>query len=53
MPSSQSVADKAQAVAAGVEESNAAVEQVTITVCHLQERAEKLKMLVSRFKVDL
>ena len=48
----QSVADKAQAVAAGVEESNAAVEQVTITVNHLQERAEKLKMLVSRFKVD-
>ena len=48
----QSVADKAQAVAAGVEESNAAVEQVIITVCHLQERAEKLKMLVSRFKVD-
>ena len=49
----QDVSDKAQTVAAGIEESNAAVEQVTSTVSHLQERAERLKMLVSRFKVGV
>ncbi len=47
----QKVSDKAQTVAAGIEESDAAVEQVVSTINHLQERAEKLKTLVSRFKI--
>ncbi len=47
----QKVSDKSQNIASGIEESNAAVEQVVITINHLQERAEKLKALVSRFKI--
>lgn len=46
----QKVSDKAQSISAGIEESDAAVEQVVLTINHLQERAEKLKTLVSRFR---
>ena len=42
----QDVADKTQAIASGIEESNVAVNEVTVTVDHLQERTEKLKILV-------
>lgn len=49
--SMQEISDKAQTIAAGIEESDAAVDQVVVTINHLQERAEKLKMLVSRFKI--
>ena len=47
----QSVVDNAQVVAAGIEESDAAVGQVVLTINHLQERAERLKTLVSRFRI--
>lgn len=47
----QTVGDKTQSIASGIEESNVAVTEVTTTVAHLQERAEKLKTLVGRFKV--
>lgn len=47
----QSVVDNAQVIASGIEESNAAVGEVTSTVTHLQERTEGLKHLVGRFKV--
>ena len=47
----QKVSDKAQSISAGIEESDAAVEQVVLTINHLQERAEKLKTLVSRFRI--
>ena len=47
----QQVSDKAQSVAAGIEESDAAVGQVVLTINHLQERAERLKTLVSRFRI--
>jgi len=47
----QKVSDKAQSISAGIEESDAAVEQVVLTINHLQERAERLKSLVSRFKI--
>ena len=47
----QEISDKAQTIAAGIEESDAAVDQVVVTINHLQERAERLKMLVSRFKI--
>ncbi len=46
----QDVSDKTQVIASGVEESNAAVNEVTLTVTHLQEMTEKLKMMVERFK---
>ena len=49
--SMQEISDKAQTIAAGIEESDAAVDQVVVTINHLQERAERLKMLVSRFKI--
>ena len=47
----QSVTDKTQAIASGIEESNAAVSEISITVDHLQERTEALKILVGQFKV--
>ena len=47
----QSVTDKTQAIASGIEESNAAVNEISITVDHLQERTEALKTLVGQFKV--
>ena len=47
----QMLGDNVQVVASGVEESNSAVNEVASTVTHLQEKAEKLKALVSRFQV--
>ena len=47
----QNVTDKTQAIASGIEESNAAVNEISITVDHLQERTEALKTLVGQFKV--
>ena len=47
----QNVTDKTQAIASGIEESNAAVNEISITVDHLQERTEALKILVGQFKV--
>ena len=47
----QSVVDNAQVVAAGIEESNAAVNEVNNTVSHLQQRTERLKNLIEQFKV--
>lgn len=46
----QSVVDNAQVIASGIEESNAAVSEVTSTVTHLQEMTEGLKNLVGRFR---
>ena len=45
------VVDNTQVIAAGIEESNVAVNEVNRTVSHLQERTDGLKMLVSRFNV--
>ncbi len=47
----QSVVDNAQVVAAGIEESNAAVNEVNNTVSHLQQRTERLKRLIEQFRV--
>ena len=47
----QNVNDKTQVIASGIEESNAAVNEISITVDHLQERTEALKILVGQFKV--
>ena len=47
----QMLGDNVQVVASGVEESNSAVNEVASTVTHLQEKAVKLKALVSRFQV--
>ena len=47
----QEVGDNVQVVASGIEESNSAVNEVSSTVSHLQEKAENLKRIVSRFKV--
>lgn len=47
----QSVVDNAQVVAAGIEESNAAVNEINNTVNHLQQRTEKLKNLIEQFKI--
>ena len=47
----QSVVDNAQVIASGIEESNAAVSEVTSTVNHLQQRTEGLRNLVGRFKI--
>ena len=47
----QNVTDKTQAIASGIEESNAAVNEISLTVEHLQERTEALKNLVGQFKV--
>ncbi len=47
----QNVNDKTQIIASGIEESNAAVNEISITVDHLQERTEALKILVGQFKV--
>ena len=45
----QNVNDKTQVIASGIEESNAAVNEISITVDHLQERTEALKILVGQF----
>ncbi len=47
----QSVSDSAKVIAAGIEESNAAVNEVTATVSHLQKRTEDLKQIINLFKV--
>ena len=47
----QSVVDNAQVVAAGIEESNAAVNEVNKTVSHMQQRTERLKGLIEQFRV--
>ena len=47
----QNVNDKTQVIASGIEESNAAVNEISITVDPLQERTEALKILVGQFKV--
>lgn len=46
----QSVVDNANVIASGLEESNAAVSEVTSTVAHLQQRTESLKNLVGKFR---
>ena len=46
----QTVVDHAQVIAAGIEESNAAVSEVNRTVSHLQQRTEGLKRLIEQFK---
>ena len=50
--STQKVVDNAQVIAAGIEESNAAVNEVNNTVCHIQQRTERLKNLIEQFKTN-
>jgi methyl-accepting chemotaxis protein len=47
----QTVSDNTNGIAAGIEESVHAVNEVASTVHHLQERTESLKKSVSKFKV--
>ena len=47
----QSVVDNAQVIAAGIEESNAAVNEVNKTVSHMQQRTERFKKLIEQFRV--
>lgn len=47
----QEINDNAQSIASGIEESAQVVSEVTTTVSHLQERADILKSVVSKFKV--
>ena len=47
----QSVVDNAQVIAAGLEESNAAVNEVNNTVSHIQQRTDNLKSLIEQFKI--
>lgn len=44
------VTDKTQAIASSIEQSNVAVNEVTVTVEHLQQRTERLKSPVEQFK---
>lgn len=48
----QTINDNTQALASGIEESVHAVNEVSKTVAHLQKRAETLKNIVAKFKVD-
>ena len=48
----QTVVDNAQVIAAGIEESNAAVNEVNNTVSHIQQRTERLKSLIEQFKTN-
>ncbi|SIW07741.1 hypothetical protein MCSV2_60037 [Mucispirillum schaedleri ASF457] len=48
----QTVVDNTQVIAAGIEESNAAVNEVNNTVSHIQQRTEKLKNLIEQFKTN-
>ena len=48
----QDVADKTQAIASGIEESNVAVNEVNNTVSHIQQRTERLKHLIEQFKTN-
>ena len=45
------VVDSTQAIAAGIEESSNAVNEVTKTIEYLQERVERLKVMMARFKI--
>ena len=47
----QSVVDNAQVIAAGLEQSNAAVNEVNNTVSHIQQRTDNLKMLIEQFRI--
>jgi len=47
----ESVATSAQIVALGIDQSNSAVSEVTITVSHLQERVESLRSMLTSFKL--
>ena len=47
----QSVVDNAQVIAAGIEESNAAVNEINNTVSHIQQRTDNLKLLIEQFKI--
>jgi methyl-accepting chemotaxis protein len=44
------ISDNTQALASGIEQSVHAVNEVSITVAHLQKRAEELKQTVAQFK---
>lgn len=48
----QTVVDNTQVIAAGIEESNAAVNEVNNTVSHIQQRTERLKSLIEQFKTN-
>jgi methyl-accepting chemotaxis protein len=47
----QSINDNTQALASGIEESVQVVSEITLTVNHLQQRADTLKQIVARFKI--
>jgi methyl-accepting chemotaxis protein len=47
----QSINDNTQGLASGIEESVQVVSEVTVTVNHLQQRADTLKQIVAKFKV--
>jgi methyl-accepting chemotaxis protein len=47
----QSINDNTQGLASGIEESVQVVSEVTLTVSHLQQRADTLKQIVAKFKV--
>lgn len=48
----QTVHETSTSIATGIEESSNAVNEVTKTIEHLQERVENLKMMMSKFKVS-
>lgn len=48
----QTVHETSTSIATGIEESSNAVNEVTRTIEHLQERVENLKMMMSKFKVS-
>ncbi len=47
----QTVHETSTSIATGIEESSNAVNEVTQTIEHLQERVETLKMMLTKFKV--
>ena len=47
----QSVHETSTSIAAGIEESSNAVNEVTKTIEYLQERVERLKVMMARFKI--
>lgn len=49
--STQKVVDNVQVIAAGIEESNAAVNEVSNTVSHIQHRTDNLKILIEQFRL--
>lgn len=48
----QTIHETSTSIATGIEESSNAVNEVTKTIEHLQERVENLKMMMSKFKVS-